>query len=522
LGCRALAPSLVLGALGLAGPAAGGVVRGQVTPAVPGIVVYLTGFDEPAPPEHVAIHQCQRRFVPALSVARMGQPVDFVNDDGFEHNVFSPMARFNMGRTGPGEHPSHVFHSTGPVDLRCDVHAEMRGALVVVPNHAFTRTGSDGRFELQKVPPGSWDLHVWSPTATAEVRRIDIQEGAALDVTLAVVETPEPPASAPHRPVGYVREGPMAAQCPDDAGNVPAAHAPRLAPVPAPAGPVSLDAPPESDVTGHQVRLLRLAADALTNAYGAKQRGDAKRAEFWFLEAARILGPNPLDPLVAEFKSNAGLVASPPKSYPLDAPPQPRSVAGAEPEGARPKREAASVSGEVQWQGKPLSRGRAVVWLEPSDGRGKPRAPQHRVIEQRGRQFAPELLVVSVGSTVSFPNLDPVFHNVFSRSGVKPFDLGLYPPGETREVTFDAAGVWHLGCNLHAEMSGYVVVVAASQWAVVDEAGAFRIDNVRPGGYRLHVWSEVEENVPPRAVTLSPGRNRVPVALSAGASAEQK
>ena len=81
-------------------------------------------------------------------------------------------------------------------------------------------------------------------------------------------------------------------------------------------------------------------------------------------------------------------------------------------------------------------------------------------MEQRNREFAPHILAVPVGSTVAFPNFDTIYHNVFSRSEAAPFDLGIYSNGQSRELTFDKDGIVRLGCNLHSNMSAYVVVVS--------------------------------------------------------------
>src|SRR6202011_6280258 len=88
-------------------------------------------------------------------------------------------------------------------------------------------------------------------------------------------------------------------------------------------------------------------------------------------------------------------------------------------------------------------RARVVVYVE---GAGHPE-PRRGVMEQNNRQFVPEILVLPIGSTVSFPNLDPIFHNVFSLSKPRSFDLGYYPAGQTRTVQFTKAGVVQLFCH---------------------------------------------------------------------------
>jgi len=98
--------------------------------------------------------------------------------------------------------------------------------------------------------------------------------------------------------------------------------------------------------------------------------------------------------------------------------------------------------------------------------------------------------VVTKGSTVDFPNLDPWFHNVFSLFNGKRFDLGLYEAGTTRTVHFDREGISYIFCNIHPEMSAVVVVLPSSYFAVPDKQGEFSISAVPAGRYTLHVWNE--------------------------------
>lgn len=109
-------------------------------------------------------------------------------------------------------------------------------------------------------------------------------------------------------------------------------------------------------------------------------------------------------------------------------------------------------------------------------------------LNQQDRGFTPDLIVVPVGSTVSFPNLDPIFHNVFSLSKVKAFDLGNYPKDHTRTVTFPKAGIVFVGCHLHANMSA-VIVVTPNRWGTsADPEGHFTLRDVPPGTYTLVAW----------------------------------
>jgi len=109
-------------------------------------------------------------------------------------------------------------------------------------------------------------------------------------------------------------------------------------------------------------------------------------------------------------------------------------------------------------------------------------------IEQRERRFVPDMVVIPVGSAVSFPNFDPIFHNVFSLSKAKNFDLGNYPKGQTRTVTFAASGMVAVYCHLHSNMAAAIVVTPNRGSARADANGAFLLKEVPPGTYRVVAW----------------------------------
>src|SRR5438034_3702275 len=117
----------------------------------------------------------------------------------------------------------------------------------------------------------------------------------------------------------------------------------------------------------------------------------------------------------------------------------------------------------------PLSyeRSRVAVYLEGE----LPSAPAAAVMRQQNRRFVPDTLVIPAGSTVSFPNLDPIFHNVFSLSRPASFDLGNYPKDHTRTITFSKPGIVYVDCHLHPNMAA-VIVVTPNQWSPkADAAG---------------------------------------------------
>ena len=134
----------------------------------------------------------------------------------------------------------------------------------------------------------------------------------------------------------------------------------------------------------------------------------------------------------------------------------------------------------------------AVLWLKSFEQTSSPpMVTQGRyTLLQKNRMFTPHLLVVPVGSIVTFPNADPFFHNVFSLFDGKRFDLGLYEAGSAKEVTFSREGVSYIFCNIHPEMSAVVLALSTSFYSIADANGAFRLRNIPAGDYELHVWIE--------------------------------
>jgi plastocyanin len=148
------------------------------------------------------------------------------------------------------------------------------------------------------------------------------------------------------------------------------------------------------------------------------------------------------------------------------------------------------LTGTVRVDGKPQKD--VVIWLEGVT-HAAPDAPHAVLMDQRNLEFIPRVLAVQVGTRVKMPNSDRVFHNVFSFHDGKRFDLGLYPVGTTRLVTFDAAGVSRIFCNIHPNMAAYVVAVDSAFFAVTDPHGRFSIDGVGPGSYAYRLWRSGRE-----------------------------
>jgi plastocyanin len=168
---------------------------------------------------------------------------------------------------------------------------------------------------------------------------------------------------------------------------------------------------------------------------------------------------------------------------------------------ASPQAEFSTVEAQVvvsYVQGKSSHSGNedVVVWLTPLDREIQlsPARARHYQMVQKDKQFHPHVLAIAVGAPVEFPNLDPWFHNVFSLYKGEKFDLGLYEAGSSRTVHFDRPGVSFLFCNIHPEMSAYVLALETPYFAVSNHQGQIRISNVPHGRYRIEVWFERAES----------------------------
>jgi plastocyanin len=160
--------------------------------------------------------------------------------------------------------------------------------------------------------------------------------------------------------------------------------------------------------------------------------------------------------------------------------------------------------------GMPSSHGatdrrRSVVYLDPGpraafDVRDEP----HARMDQRNETFIPHVLAIMAGSTVDFPNNDRTYHNVFSLSKTKSFDLGRYAAGRSQSVRFDKPGIVRVFCDIHSHMSAYILVFSNPYFAVTDEQGRYRIDGVPPGTYTVVAWNEAMETQS-RLVTVPEG-----------------
>ena len=131
-----------------------------------------------------------------------------------------------------------------------------------------------------------------------------------------------------------------------------------------------------------------------------------------------------------------------------------------------------------------------IVWLEAAPAPALAPPAKHARMAQKDKTFLPHVLAVQVGTTVDFPNFDPIFHNAFSTYDGQVFDVGLYPPGTSQGVRFARPGVVRVFCNIHAAMSAVIVVVATPYFDTTSKSGAFLLPDAPPGEYVLHVFHE--------------------------------
>jgi plastocyanin len=135
----------------------------------------------------------------------------------------------------------------------------------------------------------------------------------------------------------------------------------------------------------------------------------------------------------------------------------------------------------------------AVVYFKPRQAAAERPDPRVHDIVMRRKEFVPHVVALTVGSSVRFPNSDPILHNVFSVSGGNAFDLGLYPQGPGKTATFSQAGLVRVFCNVHHDMVAYVVVLDTPWYAAPGPDGAFTLDGLPESDGLLVVWHERAE-----------------------------
>ena len=147
----------------------------------------------------------------------------------------------------------------------------------------------------------------------------------------------------------------------------------------------------------------------------------------------------------------------------------------------------------------------SVVYLETAPRGAFEQNESRRVtMDQRNETFVPHVLAITAGTTVDFPNSDHLYHNVFSLSKTRPFDLGRYAAGRSKSVRFDRPGIVRVFCDIHSHMSAFILVFSHPFFSVTDATGRYRIDDVPPGSYTLVAWNEGVSS-PSRVVVVPDG-----------------
>jgi plastocyanin len=149
---------------------------------------------------------------------------------------------------------------------------------------------------------------------------------------------------------------------------------------------------------------------------------------------------------------------------------------------------------------------RSVVYLEAAPrGAFDQSEPARAVMDQRNETFVPHLLAVTAGTTVDFPNSDRIYHNVFSLSKTRSFDLGRYAVGRSKSIRFDRPGIVRVFCDIHSHMSAFILVFNHPYFTITDAAGRYRIDGVPPGTYNVIAWNEGLASEPKPIVVAEAG-----------------
>ncbi len=177
--------------------------------------------------------------------------------------------------------------------------------------------------------------------------------------------------------------------------------------------------------------------------------------------------------------------------------------------------------------GKPSIGSDAIVYVVGSPASAAPRAPGPEVklkvkpkvkIEQKGRKFAPDLVAITVGDTVSFPNVDSFLHNVFSQSGTRKFDLGSFKKGDTKDKEFPTRGVVDVYCNIHPEMAATILVLPNRFHTRTGADGTFTLDGVPPGEWTLFAYTRRAARPVSAKITVKAGADTtVEIGLQRGA-----
>jgi plastocyanin len=220
------------------------------------------------------------------------------------------------------------------------------------------------------------------------------------------------------------------------------------------------------------------------------------RRVLWCLTVvAAIAGPLALHPRSAATGSIRGRVEARSERGPRDTRPDPGGL------GMTGSREVAELRRSVVY----IAEGVRIGAFESNE--------QARArMDQRNEQFVPHVLAITTGTWVDFPNDDRTYHNVFSLSKSNPFNLGRYAAGRSQARRFLSPGVVRVFCEIHSHMSAFIVVFSHRYFAVTDDEGRYRIDNVPPGLYTVAAWTETLRGDPPsKQITIPDAGGQVDV-----------
>jgi plastocyanin len=240
--------------------------------------------------------------------------------------------------------------------------------------------------------------------------------------------------------------------------------------------------PADPEEMRREIRTLKAQLQALRSAMGEAAEFDRMRAN----ALARALGNTPTTTSATEMAAAATAVKERPAEVSRRG-----SSTRSEPAAARraqvvaePTSSAGTLRGKVEIPG-----GEPVAYVYVENIRG-PAVREVKKIEQLNKQFVPPWAVVQRGTTLQFPNLDNIYHNVFSLSSGNTFDLGLYnSAGEAKAHTFDEAGSVDIYCNIHPQMAASVLVVPSRFFSRVKADGTFEIGGVPSGRRKVVAWA---------------------------------
>jgi plastocyanin len=167
--------------------------------------------------------------------------------------------------------------------------------------------------------------------------------------------------------------------------------------------------------------------------------------------------------------------------------------------------------------GTPAVGAEVVVYVVggPSEAAEPPATAPAAQIAQKDRKFVPELVAITVGESVIFPNTDPFLHNVFSQSAARPFDLGSFKKGDSKKKDFPTPGIVDVYCNIHPEMAATILVLPNRHHVEVAADGTFALDDVPAGKWQVFAYTRRSEKPASSWIVVEAGKDtQVSLSLS--------